>query len=132
MIRLDRMVGFVMTAKPEEAKRFYSEVLGFKFVRDDGFALVFDAHGLMIRVGKTQNFTPAQSTVLGWEVEDISAAVRDLGAAGAQFERYSFMKQDDQGICTFPTGDKVAWFKDPDGNVLSVSQHAVAAEKVSA
>ena len=122
-MKLDRMVGFVMTAKPEEAKRFYSDVLGFRFIKDDGFALVFDAHGLMIRVGKAKSHTPLQNTVLGWEVGDISAAVRDLTAAGAQFERYEFMKPDAEGIVTFPTGDKVAWFKDPDGNVLSVSQH---------
>ena len=123
MTKLDRMVGFVLTAKPEEAKRFYSAVLGFRFVEDDGFALVFDADGTMIRVAKMQNHTPAAGTVLGWEVADISSAVRDLEAAGAKFERYEFMKPDPQGICTFPTGDKVAWFKDPDGNVLSVSQH---------
>jgi len=127
MTKLDRMVGFVITAKPDEAKLFYSEVLGFRFVRDDGFALVFDAHGSPIRVSKVQSHTPPQYTVLGWEVTDISAAVRDLTAAGAQFERYDFMKPDAQGICTFPTGDKVAWFKDPDGNVLSLSQHAAAA-----
>ena len=127
MTKLDHMVGFVMTAKPEEARHFYGEVLGFKFLRDDGFALVFDAHGRMIRIGKAQTFTPAQNTVLGWEVGDISTAVRDLAAAGASFERYEFMKPDAQGICTFPTGDKVAWFKDPDGNVLSLSHHAAAA-----
>jgi catechol 2,3-dioxygenase-like lactoylglutathione lyase family enzyme len=124
MTKLDRMVGFAMTAKPDEAKRFYSEVLGFKFLRDDGFALVFDAHGLMIRLGKMPSHTPPQYTVLGWEVGDIAAAVRDLSAAGATFERYNFMLHDEQGIVTFPTGDKVAWFKDPDGNVLSLSQHA--------
>lgn len=131
MTQLSRMVGFALTTKPEEAKEFYSQVLGFKFLRDDGFALVFDAHGLMIRVGKVQSFTPAQNTILGWEVGDISEAVRELTAAGATFERYEFMKPDAQGICTFPTGDKVAWFKDPDGNVLSLSQHAAVAERAA-
>lgn len=123
-MKLDRMVGFVITTKPEEAKAFYTDKLGFTFLRDDGFALVFDANGLMIRAGKMKTFTPAQNTVLGWEVSDISAAVNELSAAGVGFERYDFMKPDAQGICTFPTGDKVAWFKDPDGNVLSLSQHA--------
>ena len=122
-MKLDRMIGFVLTAKPEESKRFYSDVLGFRFVKDDGFALVFDAHGTMIRVAKVQSHAPAVGTTLGWEVADVSAAVKDLTAAGAQFERYEFMQPDSQGIVTFPGGDKVAWFKDPDGNVLSVSQH---------
>jgi len=124
MIKLDRMIGFVITSKPEEAKTFYGEKLGFRFVRDDGFALVFDAHGLMLRVGKMQGpYTPQPNTTLGWEVSDIVSAVRELEAAGVAFERYEFMKPDPQGIVTFPTGDKVAWFKDPDGNVLSLSQH---------
>lgn len=123
MTKLDKMVGFVITTKPEEAKSFYGGKLGFKFLHDDGFALVFDAHGLMIRAAKMQTFTPAQFTVLGWQVSDISSTVSELSAAGVKFERYDFMKPDAQGICTFPTGDKVAWFKDPDGNVLSLSQH---------
>jgi catechol 2,3-dioxygenase-like lactoylglutathione lyase family enzyme len=123
MIKLDQMIGFVITSKPDEAKTFYGDKLGFHFIVDDGFALVFDAHGTMLRVAKLQRFTPAQYTVLGWQVKDIGAAVNDLSAAGVPFERYEFMKPDAQGICTFPTGDKVAWFKDPDGNVLSVSQH---------
>ncbi len=124
MPKLDKMVGFVMTAKPEEAKAFYSGKLGFKFLHDDGFALVFDAHGTMLRAGKAKSVTPAQGTVLGWEVGDIAATVLELSAAGVQFERYEFMHPGPDGIVKFPTGDKVAWFKDPDGNVLSLSQHA--------
>ncbi|MGZ4789719.1 MAG: VOC family protein, partial [Terriglobales bacterium] len=120
MTKLDNMVGFVITTKPDEAKTFYRDKLGFDFLRDDGFALVFDAHGAMLRVGKMQQFTPAQNTVLGWEVPDIAAAVADLTSSGVSFERYDFMKPDPNGIVTFPTGDKVAWFKDPDGNVLSL------------
>jgi catechol 2,3-dioxygenase-like lactoylglutathione lyase family enzyme len=129
MLNLDRMIGFVLTTKPEEAKTFYAGKLGFTFLRDDGFALVFDAHGVTLRVSKMQNFTPAHYTVLGWEVADIGEAVRELSGKGMQFERYEFMQPDPLGICTFPTGDKVAWFKDPDGNVLSLSQHAHAAAK---
>jgi catechol 2,3-dioxygenase-like lactoylglutathione lyase family enzyme len=123
MTKLDRMVGFVITTKPEDAKAFYSK-LGFKFVRDDGFALVFDACGSMLRVAKLKEFAAPQYTVLGWEVKDIVSAVNDLQSEGISVERYDFMKPDEQGIVTFPTGDKVAWFKDPDGNVLSLSQHA--------
>lgn len=126
MPKLDRIVGFVLTTKPEEAKAFYAGKLGFKFLQDDGFALVFDANGVMLRVSKMKEFTPAQYTVLGWEVNDIGSAVNELVEHSVVFERYEFMHPDKQGICTFPTGDKVAWFKDPDGNVLSLSQHVAA------
>lgn len=121
--RLSRMVGFAITTNPEQAKSFYGEKLGFRFVKDDGFALVFDANGTLLRVSKMQQFTPPQYTVLGWQVEDIDATVADLAHRGVSFERYPGMAQDENAICTFPGGDRLAWFKDPDGNVLSVSQH---------
>jgi catechol 2,3-dioxygenase-like lactoylglutathione lyase family enzyme len=123
MAKLQKMIGFVVTARPEEARAFYADKLGFKFVKDDGFALVFDAHGTTLRLAKLNAVKPAQFTVLGWEVGDIASTVRELSNSGVTFERYDFMHPDEQGIVTFPTGDKVAWFKDPDGNVLSVSQH---------
>jgi len=120
---LDKMVGFAITTKPEDATAFYTDKLGFKFLSDDGFALVFDANGTMLRISKMKEFKPAQYTVLGWEVADIGQTVQELAGKGVEFERYEFMHPDSRGIVTFPTGDKVAWFKDPDGNVLSVSQH---------
>src|SRR4051794_537713 len=85
MPMLDKMVGFVNTSNPEQAKGFYAGKLGFKFLRDDGFALVFDAHGTMLRVGKMKSVTPAQFTVLGWEVRDINASVKELSRAGVLF-----------------------------------------------
>jgi hypothetical protein len=106
-------------------------VLGLKFLRDDGFALVFDMNGIMLRIGKMPAFTPAQHTVLGWESHDIESDVDELARKGAAFERYPNMGQDQRGIATFPGGDKVAWFKDPDGNVLSLSQHTAAKNLVS-
>ena len=124
--RLSKLVGFAITTRPEEAKTFYSDKLGFTFLRDDGFALVFDAHGTMLRVSKMREFTAAQYTVLGWEVEDIIRAVKGLNERGVSFERYPGMPQDENAICTFPGGARVAWFKDPDGNVLSLSQHGEA------
>jgi catechol 2,3-dioxygenase-like lactoylglutathione lyase family enzyme len=123
---LDRFVTFLLTKNPEACLRFYRDVLGLGFVREDGFALVFDAHGTMLRISKMPEFTPAQHTVLGWEVGDIGAEVDQLARRGVEFERYPNMGQDANGVATFPTGDKVAWFKDPDGNVLSLSQHAAA------
>jgi catechol 2,3-dioxygenase-like lactoylglutathione lyase family enzyme len=113
-----------MTQNPEAAIPFYRDKLSLKFLRDDCFALVFDMNSVMLRIAKTRSFTPAPSTVLGWEASDIGAAVKRLEKQGVTFERYPNMGQDEQGVCTFPNGDKVAWFKDPDGNVLSISQHA--------
>jgi catechol 2,3-dioxygenase-like lactoylglutathione lyase family enzyme len=125
MAVLTRMIGFVITSNPEKAKTFYGDVLGFRLISDDNFALVFDANGTMIRVGKGQPFTAAQNTVLGWEVADIHGAIRELMQRGVHFEQFNlpFMKQDELGVWTPPNGDQVAWFKDPDGNVLSISQH---------
>ena len=119
------MIGFVPTANPDAARGFYGEVLGFRLMTDDQFALVFDAHGTMLRVAKGSQSPPAQHTILGWEVEDIAAAARELAGRGVKFVEWNlpFMKQDEQGIWTAPNGDRVAWFKDPDGNVLSISQH---------
>ena len=122
---LNKMVGFVTTTAPERARAFYGDKLGFRFIEDDGFALAFDANGTLLRVAKAQSFTPSQATVLGWEVTDIAAAVRELAARGVVFEQFNlpFLVQDALGIWTAPNGDRVAWFKDPDGNTLSVSCH---------
>jgi catechol 2,3-dioxygenase-like lactoylglutathione lyase family enzyme len=121
---MDGIVTFLLTQNADVALKFYRDTLGFTFLRDDGFALVFNMNGVMLRIGKTPAFTPAQNTVLGWESKDIVSAMDELAGKGVRFERYPNMGQDERGICTFPTGDKVAWFKDPDGNVLSISQHA--------
>jgi catechol 2,3-dioxygenase-like lactoylglutathione lyase family enzyme len=123
-ISMDNVVTFLLTKSPDAALAFYRDTLGLSFQRDDGFALVFDLKGVMLRISKVPEFTPAQNTVLGWESRDIRSDVLQLAAKGVAFERYPNMGQDGIGIATFPTGDKVAWFKDPDGNVLSLSQHA--------
>jgi catechol 2,3-dioxygenase-like lactoylglutathione lyase family enzyme len=116
------IVAFVPTKDAERARTFYEGVLGLRFVNDDGFALVFDANGIMVRMVRTE-FTPAQFTILGWQVKEIEKVVAGLQANGVKFERFGFFEQDELGIWTAPGGGKVAWFKDPDGNVLSVSQH---------
>jgi catechol 2,3-dioxygenase-like lactoylglutathione lyase family enzyme len=123
MLGSTNIVAFVPITDGEKARAFYEGTLGLKFVKDDGFALVFDANGIMIRAAKMKEVKPVQFTILGWEVSDIENAVRSLTAKGVHFEIFGFFKQDELGIWTAPTGDKVAWFKDPDGNVLSVSQH---------
>ncbi|MFZ0861446.1 MAG: VOC family protein [Candidatus Sulfotelmatobacter sp.] len=117
------IVAFVPTKDPDKARAFYEGVLGLRFVKDDGFALVLDANGIMIRVATVKDFTPAQFTILGWQVSGMENVVRGLQKRGVHFEIFGFFKQDELGIWTAPTGDKVAWFKDPDGNILSVSQH---------
>jgi catechol 2,3-dioxygenase-like lactoylglutathione lyase family enzyme len=123
MLGSNNIVAFVPTKDAAKSRAFYEGVLGLRFVKDDGFALVLDANGIMVRVSQAPQFTPAQFTILGWEVTDIERMVADLQGKGVRFERYGFIEQDDLGIWTAPTGDKVTWFKDPDGNVLSVSQH---------
>lgn len=118
-----KITAFVATANAARAKIFYRDTLGLRFVSEDGFALVFDANGVMLRVAIVPALAPAQYTVLGWEVSDISAKVNELKDRGVEFERYSFPGQDEAGIWTSPTGARVAWFKDPDGNILSLTQH---------
>jgi catechol 2,3-dioxygenase-like lactoylglutathione lyase family enzyme len=119
------MIGFVVTTNPDKAKKFYGDTLGFRLMSSDQYALAFDANGTMLRVVKAQQFTPSRGTVLGWEVEDIHAAVRELASRGVHFEQFNlpFMHQDELGVWSAPNGDQVAWFKDPEGNTLSVSHH---------
>jgi len=122
MPTLSRMVGFVTTAKPERAKKFYAGSLGFAFRHEDDFALVFDANGTMLRVVKAGSFTPAIGTVLGWQVDDIYEAIDELVPRGVRFEQYGlpFMPQDEHGVWNASPDDRVAWFKDPDGNILAL------------
>jgi len=123
MLGSNKIIGFVPITNAETARAFYEGLLGLRFVKDDGFALVFDANGNMIRAVKMKEVKPVPSTILGWEVKGIEDVVRGLTSKGVRFEIFGFFKQDDLGIWTAPTGDKVAWFKDPDRNTLSVSEH---------
>jgi catechol 2,3-dioxygenase-like lactoylglutathione lyase family enzyme len=123
MLGSTNIIAFLPIKDSERARAFYEGLLELRFVKDDGFALVFDANGIMVRAAKMKDVTPAQFTVLGWQVRNIEDIVRALQKKGVHFEIFGFFKQDELGIWTAPTGDKVAWFKDPDGNILSVSQH---------
>ena len=123
MLTSGKMIGFVPTSDSKRARAFYEGKLGFEFVSDDQFALVIQAGDNMIRVAKAGKFAPAPFTVLGWEVTKIEDEVRALVARGVVFEKYPFVEDKETGIWITPTGDKVAWFKDPDGNVLSLSEH---------
>ena len=123
MLATGKLVGFVPTKDSGRAREFYEGKLGLQFVSDDQFALVMQSGGNMVRIAKGADFKPAQYTVLGWEVADIEAEVKSLNARGVIFEKYPFVEDKQLGIWNAPGGAKVAWFKDPDGNVLSLSQH---------
>ncbi len=117
-----KIISFVATKNPAVALKFYVETLGLKLVNDDPFAIVFDANGTMLRVQKVQELTPARHTVLGWDVPDIVTKVKELTKKGVRFECYEGLSQDELGIWTSPAKAKVAWIKDPDGNILSLTQ----------
>ncbi len=124
MLASEKIIGFVPITDAARARSFYAEKLGLKFVSEDPFAVVFESSGNMLRLTRVQEVKPQPFTILGWQVSDLAATVQQLQAAGVKFERYDdFMKQDDLGIWDAPGGTRVAWFKDPDGNTLSVSQH---------
>ncbi len=122
MLSKANVVTFVATKEPERAKDFYEQTLGLRLINDDAFALVFDANGVMLRVQKVQEIAPASYTVLGWDVSDIHSAVRELMRRGVNCERYEWLEQDEAGIWTAPSGARIVWFKDPDGNMLSFTQ----------
>jgi len=117
------LCAFVATANAEAARDFYENSLGLTFISDEEYALVFDANGTTLRIQKVGEVTAHQYTSLGWHVEDITAAVTQLTANGVKFERYDFMQPDELGIVSFPEGARVAWLKDPDGNLLSLDQY---------
>lgn len=123
MLDSAKLVGFIPTKNYDQARAFYEGKLGFKFVSLDQYALVMSVGGHKIRMAKVPNFAPLQGTVLGWEVADIVAAAKWLASRGVALEKYPFVQDRELGIWTTPSGDKVAWFKDPDGNILSISEH---------
>jgi catechol 2,3-dioxygenase-like lactoylglutathione lyase family enzyme len=122
MLNEQELMAFIATSKPAEALVFYRDVLGLRFVADEYVALVFEAGKVMLRIQKTEAHQPLPYTALGWKVSGIAAKVSELTERGARFERFSGFEQDAQGIWTSPSGARVAWFKDPDGNLLSVSE----------
>ncbi len=124
MLSSARLMAFVPIRDAKKSRSFYEGVLGLRFLSDDGFALVMDSNGVTVRLAKAGDFTPAPFTVLGWQVPMIEGPVADLEQKGVRFEKFPGLPQDEHGIWMAPGGNKVAWFKDPDGNILSVSQHS--------
>ena len=122
MLAGKKLKAFVPTVKPAEAKSFYKDILGLQLLSEDNYALEFDANGTLLRVTFVQDLKPQPFTVLGWNVGDILSVIKSLNEKGIVCERYAFLVQDDLGVWTSPGGSKVAWFKDPDGNVLSLTE----------
>jgi catechol 2,3-dioxygenase-like lactoylglutathione lyase family enzyme len=116
------LVAFVPTLDFERARAFYTDVLGLELLEASPFALVLRGGETVLRVTKVDAFEPHPFTVLGWTVDDIHATLAKLAAAGVQPQRYDGMSQDESGVWTTPSGGEVAWFKDPEGNVLSLTQ----------
>ena len=116
------IIAFVAATQRDRTRAFYADVLGLTLKDDDQFALTFDAGGTMLRVAFVEQLQPQGFTILGWIVADIAATARDLAARGVDFKRYEWMDQDALGIWRSPSGAQVAWFPDPDGNTLSLTQ----------
>jgi catechol 2,3-dioxygenase-like lactoylglutathione lyase family enzyme len=122
MLGASSLIAFVATTDGARARSFYEHVLGLKFVSEDDFAFVFDSAGAPLRIQKVQTLTPQPYTVLGWAVRSIDEAVKALEGIGITLERYAFLEQDEHGVWRSPSGAKVVWLKDPDGNLLSLSE----------
>lgn len=122
MLNNSNVMALIATSKPDEAKSFYSQTLGLRLLADEPFAIVFDAHGVMLRVQKVEKHTPQPYSVLGWEVADIHASVDELLGKGVRCEQYESLGQNESGVWASPSGAQIAWFKDPDGNTLSLTQ----------
>ncbi len=118
-----RVTAFLATTDAARATRFYGATLGLRRVSEDGFALVFDANGVELRLQKVAAFTAQPFTALGWQVDRIAAVVAELVVAGVAFERFPGLAQDAAGIWDAPSGARVAWFRDPDGNLLSIAEY---------
>jgi catechol 2,3-dioxygenase-like lactoylglutathione lyase family enzyme len=122
MLNKSHLINFVATSNAETAREFYEKILGLTFVSSDHFALVMEVTGTMLRITKVDKVNPQKHTVLGWDVIDIKKEVRALIERGVKFARFDGIDQDEHGIWTAPGGSMIAWFTDPDGNILSLTQ----------
>jgi catechol 2,3-dioxygenase-like lactoylglutathione lyase family enzyme len=118
------LIAFLTTARPEESRDFYQQKLGLLFMGEDPNFLIFDSNGTVVRIQKAKAYTAPAQTALGWEVSDLVHTVEELAQAGVTMLRRPGMEQDALGIWTAPDGTMIVWFQDPDGNVLTLSEHA--------
>ena len=122
MLSDKKLKAFIPTINPGKSKEFYQNVMGLTLLSEDGHGLEFDSNGTVLRITVVESFTPHPFTVLGWDVDNLKSSITELTDKGVLFEKYDFFIQDALGIWTSPGGTKVAWFKDPDGNLLSLTQ----------
>lgn len=122
MISNSRIINFIPSTNFDVSRLFYEDKLGLILEKEDDFALEYKINTSVLRIIKVADFTPAIFTILGWDVSDINSIVKELMIVGIKFELYDGIKQNKMRICSFPGGSQVAWFKDPDGNTLSITQ----------
>jgi catechol 2,3-dioxygenase-like lactoylglutathione lyase family enzyme len=130
MLSTATLTAFLASADPTRATGFYRDTLGLRLVSDDRFAVVFDCHGVQLRIQKVEKLQPHPFTALGWVVASIRRGAAALAKRGVTFERYAFLEQDDLGVWQAPSGAKVAWFKDPDGNLLSLTESSLPKKRL--
>jgi catechol 2,3-dioxygenase-like lactoylglutathione lyase family enzyme len=123
MLEDKKLKAFIPTIKPEKARNFYKNVLGLKLISEDQYGMEFNTNGALLRVTTVNKLTPHPFTVMGWDVDDLPTLINSLTEAGVEFEQYDFLEQDNNGIWMAPGNVKVAWFKDPDGNLLSLTEY---------
>jgi len=123
MLSEPTITAFLPTVKPEQSKQFYMNTLGLKLVSEDDYALEFEGNGVFLRITIVEKFDPHPFTVLGFKIEDIVSQVKSLNKKAVEFERYNSFEQDDLGIWTSPSKAKIAWFKDSDGNLISLTEY---------
>ena len=121
-MKTTKAIAFLATSKPQASAKFYTDIIGLRLLEDTQFALVFDAYGTMLRIQKAESVVVAPYTSFGLEVSDIDHAVDALVAKGVEGVRYAHFNQDERAIWTAPGGTRVFWFRDPDGNLLSLTQ----------
>ena len=124
MLANTTITALVGTMQKEASTAFYRDTLGLKFITDDGFAAVFEGKNARVRVSRVPAITPAAYAVLAFQVDDVEKTVDGLTAKGVVFQRHGFFVKHARGVWAAPDGTKVAWFHDPDLNLLSVVQHA--------
>ena len=118
------LVAFLATTDAARARAFYEGVLGLRLMSDDPFAVVYSVQGVELRLQKVPQLTPQPHTALGWSIAGIDKVIADIAARGGKFERFLPMEQDAAGIWNSPSGARIAWLKDPDGNLLSLTEAA--------
>ena len=117
-----KLQSIIWTSRVSAAETFYRDLLGLRLRGKSDGALVFDVGGSDLRVSPIPSTTPSTHTVLGFSVMDLDAEMALLGARGVSFERFDEFPHDEHGALTTPDGARVAWFRDPDGNLLSIVQ----------